>query len=299
MIREFFVALLAIFAIGSIIYHAYRERKRLLVAIPVLIGAGLILYYAPWQFAAVGFILMFLPVFWKTSYGNVMNSCMIGSIMGAYFLYMLYSTQHITWLILIGILSAIVICFLAVLGILQEDVRKFIILSNFIQFLFVFLDISVAKVTGKLAILGTIQILNYAIVGTLFFLALGMISNSMGWISKLAGRYYLNPINGFALIIAGISLAGVPGLNIFVSEWLLFKTAFSLSPIITVAGIFAALLLFIMYIKFAYILLAGKVRAKEKTPFLPKAYNIILAIVCFIIGLIPWIQFRLLEVVFG
>ncbi|MFH1638611.1 MAG: proton-conducting transporter membrane subunit [Candidatus Woesearchaeota archaeon] len=299
MIRLFFIALLAIFATGSLIYHIYNERKRLLLSIPTLIGAAFIIGFAPWYLCAVGFILMLLPLFWKTSYGNIMDSCMIGAIMASLFFYELYSLYHIPWLILIGILMAIVICFLAVLGILQEDIKKFIILSNIIQFLFVFLDISVAKATGKLATLGTIQILNYAIVGTLFFLALGMISNSMGWISSLRGLYYRYPVNGFALIIAGISLAGVPGLNIFISEWLLFKTAFALSPIITVAGIFAALLLFIMYIKFAYILLAGEVLEKEHSPMPSKAYNVILSVTCFVIGIIPWIQFKLLEAVFG
>lgn len=298
MAELFFVILLMVFAVGSIIYHSYKEKKRLLISLPIILAAAVLIYFLPWQASALGFLFLILPIFWKSSYGNLMDSCMLGAILSSFFLYKFYFLYHVPWLILIGILMAVVICFLAVLGILQEDIRKFLILSNLIQFLFVFLDISVAKVTDKLATLGTIQIFNYAIVGTLFFLALGMVSNSMGWISSLRGLYYKHPVNSFALIIAGISLAGVPGLNIFVSEWLLFKTAFSLSPIITVAGIFAALLLFIMYIKFAYILLAGEIEKVQKSPLIAKVYNILLAITCFIVGIIPWIQFKLLEAVF-
>jgi len=96
-------------------------------------------------------------------------------------------------------------------------------------------------------------------------------------------------------VIAAISLAGLPGLNIFVSEWLLFKASFLISPVITLFGIFVALLLFIMYFKIINVISVGNF-GQSNRPMRYMAYvNGILAVVCLIFGLLPQIQFFILE----
>jgi formate hydrogenlyase subunit 3/multisubunit Na+/H+ antiporter MnhD subunit len=222
---------------------------------------------------------------------------MYGAILAAYFFLMFYLNYNIYPVIFLGILSVVLICVLAILGILEHNIRKFLIYSNIIQSTFVFLDLSVAQLTGKISVLGTIQIFNYVIAGVLLFLTLGILTENgkRKSFSSLQGFYYKYKLNASFSIIAAISLAGVPGLNIFVSEWLLFKTSFGINPIITIWGIFAALLLFIMYFKIVYYLLSGEVLKKEKSPVLLKVYNGGLALFCLIFGLLPFTQIYLLE----
>jgi len=198
--------------------------------------------------------------------------------------------------ILLGILSVVLICFLAVFGIMRNNIIKFLLLSNLIQLTFVFLDLSVAKLTLKIAALGVIQIFNYTIAGMLLFVTLGSLveENKHKFLGQLQGYYYKDPHVAIFASIAAISLAGLPGLNIFVSEWLLFKTSFNINPIITVWGIFAALLLFIMYFKIIYILLSGKRVLKAKAHTSLQVYIWVLALACLVFGLLPFTQLYIL-----
>jgi multicomponent Na+:H+ antiporter subunit D len=185
---------------------------------------------------------------------------------------------------------------MAIMGIFEDNLKMYLIYSNAIQLTFVLLDLTIAKLTGKISTLGTIQILNYTFAGLLFFLTLGILSedNKRKKISSLQGSYYRDRLNGAFAVIAALSLAGIPGLNIFVSEWFLFKASFLINPIITVFCIFLALLLFIMYFKVANVLLIGSFEGKK----IPVRYitfiNAILAIICLTFGLLPQLQLFIL-----
>ena len=79
----------------------------------------------------------------------------------------------------------------------------------------------------------------------------------------------------------------------FISEWFLFVGSFAITPIITVLGIFLALILFIMYYKIVYVLLVGE--GRQKTIPQPITFvNGILALICVILGLMPWLQLEIL-----
>jgi formate hydrogenlyase subunit 3/multisubunit Na+/H+ antiporter MnhD subunit len=195
--------------------------------------------------------------------------------------------------------TLILMCYLTIQGIFEDDLEKYLIISNFIQTLFVFLDLTVASVTGSIASLGTIQIFNYTFAGSLLFITLGILSkdNRRVRITQLRGSNYRNTLITTCASIAALSLAGVPGLNMFVSEWLLFQKAFLISPVITIFGIFLALLLFVMYFKIVYVLSVGDSKIKEKSPTLLNILSVGLAIICIIFGLIPNLQYLILSLV--
>jgi multicomponent Na+:H+ antiporter subunit D len=199
----------------------------------------------------------------------------------------------------VSVISVLSICILAILGIFENDLKKYLIYSNAIQLLFVLLDLSIAKLSGKIATLGTIQIFNYTIAGILFFTTLGILSRKgkSKNIDELSGSYYSDKMNGNFAIISALSLAGLPGLNIFVSEWYLFKASFLINPIITIFGIFAALLLFVMYFKIVGVLLTGESESQRRTMKLLTYMNASLAFLCLLFGLIPQIQIYLLNMV--
>lgn len=215
----------------------------------------------------------------------------------AYFLLQVFLTYEITFLLQMAILSILTMCVMAVMAIFEDNLKRFLIYSNIIQLMFVLLDLTIAKLSGKIATLGTIQIFNYTFAGLLFFLTLGVLSrdNKRKSVSGLQGTFYENKLNGLFAIIAAISLAGLPGLNIFVSEWFLFKASFLINPIIALFGIFIALLLFIMYFKIINVISVGNF---EKSKFSLKQItyvNAVLAIICLVFGLLPQIQLFILN----
>lgn len=298
MIKAFFICLLLVFFIGAWIYARYHNKKMRNKISLFTLAAALLVYFGGWELSALGLLLIIIPILKRgQSYSMLITQSMLGSILGAYFLLMFYLNYNVLPITIIGLLSVVGICTLAIFGILEDNIRKYLIYSNLIQFTFVFLDLSVAKLSGKIAALGTIQIFNYVIAGTLLFLALGALSKSLkiSSFAGLKGLYYKDPHNGLFAIIAGISLAGVPGLNIFVSEWLLFRTSFTISPMITILGIFAALLLMVMYFKIVYILLVGNVVKHEREGLPLVVYNGALAALCIGLGILPFIQFAILQ----
>jgi multicomponent Na+:H+ antiporter subunit D len=182
------------------------------------------------------------------------------------------------------------------MGILESDLKKYLIYSNAIQLTFVILDLGVAKLSQNISTLGVIQIFNYTLAGLLFFITLGILSedNKKKNISNLYGSYYRDKWNSIFAIIAALSLAGLPGLNIFVSEWFLFEAAFVINPIITILVIFAALLLFVMYFKIANIVLIGADEPFKRSISRLTYVNTILAILCLVFGLLPQLQLYIL-----
>lgn len=298
MINLMFNMLLLIVFIGILLYTIFYNKKYVWKLILLTALSFVLINFLPWQFSALSLVMIALPLIFyrKLTYSTLMTTSMLGSILCSYFLLNYYLNNESNLMILLGILSVVFICILAVFGIMKNNIIKFLLLSNLIQLTFVFLDLSVAKLTLKISALGVIQIFNYTIAGMLFFVTLGSLieENKHKYLGQLQGYYYKDPHIAVFASIAAISLAGLPGLNIFVSEWLLFKTSFNVNPIITVWGIFAALLLFIMYFKIIYILISGKRRLKEKAHVFLQIYNWILAIACLVFGLLPFTQLYIL-----
>jgi len=206
-------------------------------------------------------------------------------------------TYETPFIFSVVILSVFLICVLAIMGIFESDLKKYLIYSNAIQLTFVLLDLGVAKLSQKISTLGTVQIFNYTFAGLLFFITLGILSedNKRKSISSLYGSYYRDKWNSVFAIVAALSLAGLPGLNIFVSEWFLFEAAFEINPIITIFGIFAALLLFVMYFKIANIILVGEDKPYRRSIKYLIYINAIFAFLCLFLGMLPQVQLYILD----
>lgn len=291
-IQIFFSALILIFFIGMLI-NIYKDKSSLINLLALFIIGLIIINRNYWFLSLLGILLIFVPIVYKKiSYNNLMTYSMIGSILGAYFILMLYLNYNIPALMLIISITLIIMCILSVFGILEQNIKKYLIYSNLIQFLFILLDLSVAKSSGKIGSLGIIQIFNYTIAGTLLFVTLIILNKEKFNLFKdIQGYYYKDKATGLFAVIASASLAGLPGLNIFVSEWLLFVKGFAINPVITILGIFIALLLLIMYFKVIYILVSGPLFHKEKFSIIPRIYNGILSLACLLFGILPFLQF--------
>ncbi len=298
MVVIFFMVLLFICFFSLSIYSFHYE-KRDIASLFILMVLLVAIMKINWYFSLVSIPFLILPIIFyrRMSYTQLVCFSMFGSILMAYFLLNLFLMYEITFLLQIAILSILAMCIMAVMAIFEDNLKKYLIYSNFIQLMFVLLDLTIAKLSQKITTLGTIQIFNYTFAGLLLFLTLGVLSkdNKRKNISSLQGTFYENKLNGLFAVIAAISLAGLPGLNIFVSEWFLFKASFLINPVITLFGIFIALLLFIMYFKIINVISVGDFDLSKSSIKQITYVNGILAILCLIFGLLPQIQLFILN----
>ncbi|HUI27659.1 MAG TPA: proton-conducting transporter membrane subunit [Candidatus Kryptonia bacterium] len=125
----------------------------------------------------------------------------------------------------------------------QRDVKRMLAYSSVenIGIIALGLGIGVLGVaTGvpALAVLGfaggLLHVVNHAVVKGLLFLAAGSVAHATGTrdIERLGGAMKRMPYTGAVFLIAAIAICGLPPLNGFVSEWLIFLGALhgSISP---------------------------------------------------------------------
>lgn len=236
----------------------------------------------------------------KTSYTQMVTFSMIGSIALSFFLINFFIFNSILYKTFAALLIILFLSFLAIQGIFEDDLEKYLLISNFIQTFLVFLDLTIASIAGgKIVTFGKMQAMNYAISGSLLFLTMGILSkdNKRRKISQLRGSNHRNHLITIAAIISCISLAGLPGLNMFLPKWILLQKSYMVSPALTILSAFLTLLMFIMYFKIIYYLSSGESKVREKSPTFLNILAIVLVALCIVLGLIPTLQYILIEMI--
>ncbi|GEM_PF-3829006 len=286
-------------ALATVCLLAYTLCNRKWWSVPVLVLAGIayfLINYGYWYLSVALIPFLLLPLHKDVGYEGLAAFSIIPAIALAHFMLMLFSTYPVPGLSWIAIAAVTAVCALGILGTFEDDLKRFLVYSNLLQLSFVLLDLSVASISGKLDVLGTVQIFNYTFAGLLLFVALGVLSRNLrfGTISGMEGRFYSEKVSATGAVIAGLSLVGLPGLNIFVAEYFLFVAAFTINPMITVLGVFAALILFIMYFKVPYALLVSREKAHIKSPLPLDGVCLALAAAVIALGLLPQLQLYVL-----
>ncbi|MBN1159878.1 MAG: hypothetical protein JXA43_01415 [Candidatus Diapherotrites archaeon] len=272
-----------------------RDRRSLFVLFPIAFFSFICIKYF-WILGIVFIIPLLLPLFKKLDMGDTAILSIFSAIVLANFMLNFFLTVPIQGMFWLALFAAGVVCALGIIGIFEHDLLRFLVISNILQVAFVLLDLTVAAMSGKIGLLGTIQIFNYTITGTLIFITLGILSDNgkLHNFSKLHGRFHLDKINATGATVAALSLVGLPGLNIFVSEWYLFVAAFKINAFLSVIGIFAAMILFIMYFKIPYHLFVGKPKHEHPSPWSLKIMVLALTLACIIFGILPDLQLMIL-----
>lgn len=290
MIQTFFAVLFTILGVSFAVHSIFYDKKNFIFIIGLMVFSIMSLFY--W-FASI-FVLILFAFYRKYSFGEFATLNMFTAVLMAWFFLNLYLTEIVFPFYLIALSSLVVMTLLSIFGIFENRLKKYLVISNVIQILFVVLDLSVTRMMGKMGVLSTIQIFNYTFTGLLFFLTLWIFGRNKTFIHELEGSYFASRANDIFATIACLSLAGLPAFNMFVSEWFLFVGSFAITPIITIMGIFIALLLFIMYYKIVYVLLVGEGR-QNTIPRTVTIVNGILAVICIILGLLPQLQVEILS----
>lgn len=298
-IQIFFSAMIAVFFLGLFL-SAYKDRKSLIGLIALFIVSIVLINLPYWQLSCVGILMLLMLFFIKNiSFEKLVACVMSGSVVGSYFAVMLFKELQIPFLMFILSAVLVIICAMCLLGILTQNIKKFFIYSGIVQFLFILIELCVSDILGT-ENNAAVQMLNYSIAGTLFFMTICLLNtNNAEQFKDMQGAYYKNHVIGVLAIISCLALAGLPGFNVFVGRWFLFTKAFKIDPVITVIEIFISLLLLLMYFKVVYVLIATYAAQKQKADMLPKVYAIILGILCLIFGLVPYLQFYIINKVIG
>ena len=128
-----------------------------------------------------------------------------------------------TLLIILGIVS---IGIAAASIYFQKDLKRMLAFSSVEHMGIISVAIGFGSVIGIFGAL--LHIINHAVVKSLLFFASGSVSQKYETksISKTSGIIRTMPITGFAFLIGGLAIIGMPPFNIFMSEFLVLSSGF-------------------------------------------------------------------------
>jgi multicomponent Na+:H+ antiporter subunit D len=149
--------------------------------------------------------------------------------------------------VLLG-LSVIAIVSMSLVALFQQDLKRMLAYSSVAQIGYITLGISLANpngVTGALA-----HLFNHGITKGALFLLAGSVALRVGatGFAGLAGLGTRMPLTSLGLVLAGLSLVGVPGTAGFVSKWYLVLACVEQGQWWLVAVILASSLLAVGYV---------------------------------------------------
>jgi NADH-quinone oxidoreductase subunit M len=127
--------------------------------------------------------------------------------------------QASDYLLTLGVITMI---YGGLMALAQTDIKRLLAYSSISQMgyiIFGFATVSTLGIMGSL-----LHIVNHAICKALLFMCAGSIIHQTGMrnIRKMGGLITKMPLTGFACLIGIFSLVGIPPLNAFWSEWMIF-----------------------------------------------------------------------------
>ena len=128
--------------------------------------------------------------------------------------------------------SILVIGAFSAIGIFERSIIRYAIYSALIQFGYFMLDLGTALLIGKSIWFAILQLINFTVAGLLFAIVISILYNQKRKeeMRGYAGFYDKNQFLVLCLSIGALSLGGMPGFNIFVGEYLIYASLFSVHP---------------------------------------------------------------------
>lgn len=113
----------------------------------------------------------------------------------------------------------------SLIAIFQTDFKRMLAYSSVAQIGYILLGIGLLNATGLSAAM--IHLFNHGITKAALFMGVGALVLRAGnsFYPRITGMGKTMPWTGFAIVIGGLSLIGVPGTAGFVSKWLLVQAA--------------------------------------------------------------------------
>ncbi len=145
------------------------------------------------------------------------------------FSYTVFGRSHVFELLpfdeILLVLSVAAMFIASTVAIFQDDVKRMFAYSSVAQIGYITLGIGLASTSGLTG--GIVHLFNHAVAKGAIFLLLGCVALRIGQpgISQMAGLAKRMPLTAAGLVVAGLSLIGIPGTVGFVSKWFLVLAA--------------------------------------------------------------------------
>ncbi len=179
----------------------------------------------------------------------------------------------------------------AAMALVEKDIKRIIAYSSISQMGYILFGLGTLTVSGLMG--STLHVIYHAIVKALMFCA-------AGWIIKETGKRDINDIrrvgNGrmvltVSTMIGALSMAGVPALALFNSEWMIFssgfQTPYSLLAVIEVLGSILTAAYILRFVGLLFFIPGKETPTKEKAPLSVKVATGALAVLTVIAGIFP------------
>jgi len=150
--------------------------------------------------------------------------------------------QIMLWLSLLAMFVA------SFIAIFQDNLKRLFAYSSVGQIGYITLGLSFGSVHGATA--SIVHLFNHGIAKAAIFMLIGgiVVHSVTPTFDRLAGLAKRMPLTCFGIVIAGLSLIGVPGTAGFISKWYLILAALEKGEYWLVAAILASSLLAVIYV---------------------------------------------------
>ena len=191
-----------------------------------------------------------------------------------------------TALMVVALTGAITSLFAATIGLVQNDLKRIIAYSTVSQLGYMFLACGVGAYTA-----GIFHLYTHAIFKALLFLCAGSVMHAMSGeldIQKMGGLKKHMPITYWTMLIASLSIAGVPGLAGFFSKdeilWMAYSGPSPVGKLVWLSGTLVAFLTAFYSFRLIFLTFHGKFRGTHEQEHhlheSPKSMTIPLMLLC-------------------
>ncbi|MSO99423.1 MAG: monovalent cation/H+ antiporter subunit D family protein, partial [Rhodospirillaceae bacterium] len=145
-------------------------------------------------------------------------------------------------------LAVVAMVFASLVAVFQRDAKRMLAYSSLAQIGYMVLGIGMSTVTGLTG--GIIHLFNHAITKGALFMAIGCVAyrGVNTHFDDLAGLGKRMPFTSAAIVIAGLSLVGVPVTAGFISKWYLTVAALEEGSWVLVVAILGSSLIAVVYV---------------------------------------------------
>lgn len=178
----------------------------------------------------------------------------------------------------------------AIMALVETDIKRIIAYSSVSQMGYILFGLGTITFAGVVG--ATLHVIYHAIVKALLFCCVGWIIYVVGIrdIRQMGGLVKRKPLLAACTVIGGLSIAGVPALAIFNSEWMIFSSGFQTPyTLLAILEILGSILTAVYILRFigGVFFTSGNVGELKVAPLSIQVATVILSIATVLAGLFP------------
>jgi len=195
------------------------------------------------------------------------------------------------------IIGGVTIILAVMMALVQHNVKKLLAFHAVSQVGYMVMGIGTGVPAGIIG--GLFHMLNNAIYKFCLFLCAGAVEKRTGTsdLEKLGGLAKAMPVTFISMLIAALSISGVPPFNGFASKWLVYQGTIEIGmPVFLVTAMFGSALTLASFIKVIHSIFFGRkpenIGTVKPAGFAMSFPVVVLAALCVLFGVFPQVPLR-------